>query len=324
MPRPSTSLATQRPDLATFTEFDLEMQRRGYIGNRVFPVMDIAKQSGTFGRIPLEQLLASAGDTRRSPMAGYSRGDWKFEPDSYATSEYGWEEPIDDREAEMYSDFFDAEQISTMRAYEQVLRAQEIRVANAVFNATTFSSQTTSVTNEWDDTASATPITDVETAVKAVANRTGIWPDTLVINRLVFRNLRNCQQIIDRINSAGAGQITRATDINEAQLAAVFDLPKIIVAGNYNNTANEGQDASLAQIWSNEYAMVAKTASTNDMREPCLGRILHWGGDGSSSEGRVESYRNEEIRADVIRVRHEVTEKVLYTEMGQLLDNITT
>ena len=58
MPSPSTALATLRPDLGgSFEEFDLAMDRQGFIATRVLPVLEVAKASGVFGKIPIEQLL---------------------------------------------------------------------------------------------------------------------------------------------------------------------------------------------------------------------------------------------------------------------------
>lgn len=325
MHSPSSSLATQRPDLATFEEFDLEMERLGFIAQRVLPVFDVPHQAGNFGIIPIEQLLQTR-DTNRAQSGGYSRGAWKFETSTYATSEHGAEEPVDDREAAMYRNYFDAELIASKRAYDAVLRNQEIRTADLVFNATTWSgaSLTTAITHEWDDATNAVPITDVEAAVRKVYDNSGVWPNALVINRKVFRNLRDCTQVINRIASSGAGSPTKATDITVQMLAQVFDLQHIIVAGSSKNTAAVGLAASLSQIWSDEYAMVCRVAETNDMREPCIGRIFHWGEDGSQIGGQVETYRDETVRADVVRVRHDVQEKVLYPQMGHLLSNITT
>lgn len=324
MPSPSSSLATLRPDLAgSFMEFDLEMQRRGFVANRVLPVTEVAKQAGTFGKIPIEQLLSSP-DTKRSSGGGYNRGNWTFDDTSYATEENGWEEPVDDREAKMYADYFDAEQVSTMRAYEFVLGAAERRAAALVFNATTFTSQTTNVTNEWDDYSNATPITNVEVAVQAVYARTGMWPNAMVINRKVFRNLRLCDQVISAITASGAGRPAKASDVTVEMLQAVFDLEEIIVAGTSKNTTKEGQTASISSNWSDEYASVFVKPRTNDIREPGLGRTFHWGEDGSEIGGTVESYRDETRRSDIIRVRYDVDEVLIYTEMAQLLDNITT
>jgi len=326
MPSPTSSLATLRPDIAgSLEEFDLAMDRQGFIAQRVLPVFEAQKQAGTFGRIPLEQLLQKR-ETRRAPGAGYSRGSWKFETESYATEEHGAEEPVDDREAEMYAEYFDAELISAARALDAVLRNQEIRAADLIFDPSTWTGAalTTTITNEWDDYTNAVPIDDVEGAVRKVYTGTGVWPNALVITKLVFRNLRNCDQVIERIVSSGAGNPAKPSDVTAAMLAAVFDLPNIIVAGSSENTADEGQARSISPVWADEYAMVCRVAETNDIREPCIGRIIHWGADGSQIGGTVESYRDETVRSNIQRVRHDVQEKRLYTEMGHLLQNVTT
>ena len=325
MPSPESSLSTQRPDLASFFEFDLEAEKAGFVASQVFPVMDVASQSGNFGIIPVEQLLQER-DTKRAPGSGYARGDFTFQPSTYACEEHGAEEPVDDREAKMYAEYFDAEVVSTARAYGSVLRNAELRVANAVFNATTWTGAalTTGITNEWDDLTNAVPITDVEAAVLKVYDGSGLWPNALVVNRKVFRNLRNCSQVIDRINSAGAGNPSKASDVTKEMLAQVFDLDHVIVAGSSRNSATEGQAATPAQIWSDEYAMVCKVATSADMREPCIGRCFHWSEDGSSIGGTVETYRDETVRGNVVRVRHDVDEVVLYPQAGHLLSNVTT
>jgi hypothetical protein len=324
MPSPTSSLATLRPDLATFLEFDLESENAGYIATEVFPVINVQSQAGNFGKIPIEQLLQQR-DTRRAPGAGYSRGNFTFDKATYATEEHGTEEPVDDREAKMYAEYFQAEQISTMRAFSAVLRNAEQRVADAVFNTTTWTGAdlTTAITHEWDDATNCVPLTDVEAAVQKIYDNSGLWANALVINRKVFRNLRNSDQIIERINASGAGSPSKATDVTVQMLAQVFDLDRIIVAGTSKNAAKEGQAVSIGQIWSGEYAMVCKIATSADMREPCVGRTFHWSEDGSSIGGTVESYRDEVIRGDVIRVRHDTDEIVLYPEAGHLLSNIT-
>ncbi len=323
MPSPSTSLATLRPDLAdSLAEFDLQMNMNGFVGSSVLPVINVDRESGKFGRIPLEQLLQNAS-TKRAMGAGYSRGNWTFTDESFVCEEYGHEEPVDDRSRSVYADYFDAEQISALRARSIILVEAEKRIAAAVYNETTFSGQITTVTNEWDDATNCTPIVDVNTAINAVYDRTGIWPDSLVMNKKVFRNLRASDKIKDAIAASGAGDPTKQSDITVQMLAQVFDLKNIFVAGGSKNSAAEGQTATPAQIWDDEYAMVFKAASSNDIREACLGRTFHYGGDGSQQEGMVETYRDEAVRADIIRVRHDVDEKILYPEVGQLLKNIS-
>lgn len=324
MPAPSSSLATLRPDLAaSFTQFDLAMDRQGFICQRVLPVMEVPSQAGNFGRIPLAQLL-QARNVDRAPGGGYSRGNWTFDPMTYACQERGAEEPVDDREANMYANYFDMEQICAMRALDVTLRQQELRVAAQIFNTATWTgaSLTAAGTAVWSDAVNGVPITDVEVAVRKVYDNSGLWPNALVLSKKKFRDLRLSAQVKAAIAATGAGYPTRAQDITVAQLSAVFDLPYILVAGGTKNSATEGQTATPAQIWDTTKAMVCRVAETNDIREPCLGRMFHWGSDGSSIGGTVETYRDETVRSDIVRCRHDVQEQVLYTQMGFLLTGL--
>lgn len=327
MPQPSTSLATLRPDLAdSLQEFDVMADAMNLIGPRVLPVIQVDSQAGNFGRISVEDLLIDP-DTRRAPRSGYNQGDWNFDDGTYSCLEHGWEEPVDDRERRAFQNYTNLETLATARAQGVILRSMEKRIADLVFNTTTWTgaSLTTAVTNEWDDATNATPVADVEAAVQKVYDGTGLWPNALVINRKVFRNLRNCDEIRDRIESAGAGDAAKASDVTEAMLAAVFDLDYILVAGGSKNTANRGASASISQIWSDEYAMVCKVATDpNNFAEPCIGRTFHWAEDGSSPRGTVETYRHEGIRSNVVRVRTDTDEQILYPQCGHLLSNITT
>lgn len=322
---PSSSLGTLRPDLAAFFEFDLEMETKGYIGTRVFPVVEVNLQADSPGKIPLEQLLFTA-DTTRTDEGNYNRGSGKFETFSYATKENGWEESIDSRSKARYKNILDLEKILSARAMGVVTRNQEQRVAAKVFDTAvwTGASLTTAISNEWDDFVNAIPITDVEAAVRKVYDGSGLWANALVINRRVFRNLRNCAQIIDRIASSGAGSPTKATDVTEAMLAACFDLDHIIVGGSSKNSANEGQTATPTQIWSDEYASICRVSDSADMQDPCVGRTFHWGEDGSSIGGAFEEYEDLRSRGRIIRVRHDTDEVVMYAQAAHLLSNVTT
>lgn len=324
MGSPSSSLSTLRPDLAgSFMEFDLESNAMGYIATDVLPIISPAKQAGNFGKIPVEQLLKER-DTARAPGGGYARSGFEFEPLTYACEEHGAEEPVDDRRSAMYREYFDAEMIAAMRARHAVMINAEKRASAAVFNTSTWtgSALTTTITEEWDDPDSAIPLTDVENAVQAVWDGSGIWPNAMIINRKVFRNLRNVDQIIDRVKFQGFMDV-RAGNISELAMAQAFDL-RLIVAGSARDSAKEGQDTSIAPVWSDEYAMICRIATSNDIQEACIGRTFHWDEDGSTPGGTVEQYRDETVRSDIIRVRHDVDEVILYAQAGHLLSNVTT
>lgn len=318
---PSVLLSTLRPELSgSFMEFDLAMNQAGFIATEIFPVLEVGKASGEFGKVTVESLLRTL-PTERAPGAGYNRSQWDFTKDTFITQEHGHESVVDDREAAIYRDYLDAEMITAERCRHIVMQNAEIRAAALIQASGTFN--TTGITNEWDDHANAVPLTDVEGAVNRLWAK-GIIANALILTWKQFRNLRLCDQVAEKIHSSGAGQSVLPSQITKAMLAQAFDLPKIIVAGSIKNTANQGQSASLSGTWSDEYAMVTRVADSNDISEPCIGRTFHYSEDGSTIGGTMESYYDTSVRGNVIRCRHDVQEKLLYAEAGELLSNAIT
>jgi hypothetical protein len=80
---------------------------------------------------------------------------------------------------------------------------------------------------------------------------------------------------------------------------------------------------TAASVWTDTYAMLLRVATSGDFSEPCIGRTFHFSADGSAIGGTVEMYREEARRADIIRVRHDVDEVRLHTEMGFLITGAT-
>lgn len=321
MAAPSTSLATYRPDLGgSFEEFSLEANAEGFIGLQAAPVIEVSSASENPGKIKLAQLLQDV-ETRRVSGAGYNRGKWEFEKFSYATEEHGFEEPVDDRQRRMYRDYFDLEMMATRRARARVLTNLEKRIAAKYAAASNSAAAGTVWTSaQW---ANATPIANVEAAQEAIRARTGFYGNALILTRKMFRNVRNCAQVLDRITGGGGAQASRADLVTAEQLARVFDVEMVLVAGGHKNTANEKQTAVLASIWGDTACYVARVATTQDVMEPCAVRTFHWGEDGSSVGAVIETYRDESVRSDVVRARCDIDEVTMYDEMIEKITGIS-
>jgi len=325
MATPSTAIT--RFELgSTFTEFDLRMNMMNFIGHRVLRPRVVGKNSGDIGKVPLGQLLQSKS-TKRNPGSAYARDTFEFDKFSFAVAEFGKEEPMDDAQLAMYGDIIDAEAIAADRAEEAVLNEYERDAASAVFNTTTWTGATltTSVTTEWSTYATADPINDVMAAAEKV-EASGVDPNALVITKNVWRNLLQCDQVVDRLKYT----VTPTVDQVRSALAELFGLRYILVAGGFKNTANEGQTASVSRIWDDEYAMVCRVAESDDPREVCIGRTFIWPGDGPGAPGDggslaviMEEYREEKVRGTVFRARNNRDIVIMYAAAGHLLSNIT-
>ena len=85
-----------------------------------------------------------------------------------------------------------------------------------------------------------------------------------------------------------------------------------LAAGSLANTAESGQDASLSDLWSSTYVLLAKVATgpTNDITEPSVGRTFIWN-EGAREEVIAEEYYDSGVRSNILRVRHDTKEALL-------------
>lgn len=332
MPAPTPDTAIQRPDLGALVYEYLETgPAMGYIGMEVMPTFPVMEQTAGYSVMPQEALL-KIFDTKRAMRGTYNRSDYEFENGFYATSENGWEEAVDDRERKLYANAFDADVVAVKRAVNHVLRGQEKRIADKVFNATNFTAN--SITHEWDDADNAVPLEDIETGKLSVRSACGMVPNTLIIAYSTFLNLRRSAQLIAQFGQNFAGQ--DANRMTVSQLAGLLDIEKLLVGGAIYDSAKKGQSASIADLWSNEYAMLTVTSSSPDLTVPCIGRTFMWTED-SPGISTTEQYREEPRRSDIFRVRHDTDEafiqskdedgtakSTIYKSVSYLMDNITT
>jgi len=305
--RAKTDSAIYRPDLGVQVMEYVEGVTMPFIGLEVMPIFMTPKQASIYPVIPKEALL-KIPDTARAPRGEYNRGDWTYERGKYSTSEQGWEEPIDDTERSLFDQEAAgmADFIATKRGMNHIMRAQEQRIANKVFDPVTFTAN--SVGNEWDKPAQATPIDDVNDGIASFRLACGMLPDALIIAYSTFLNLKNCDQVVDRLKYTFAGiDINR---MNSEQLAAVFNVPRVLVGGAVYDSAGQGLDTVVADLWSNEYSGLVKISSGPDLVQPGIGRTFLWTED-SPQNPIVEQYREDKIRSDVFRVRHNTDEALM-------------
>lgn len=320
MPRPTSATTLQRPDLGAIVyEYMLEAEQRGFIGTRLLPVFEVPEQSGDYPVIPIEAML-KLQDTARAARGNYNRSDYKFETGNYACKEHGWEELLDDSEANLYRRYFDAEEVAVKRCVDVLLRAQEARIAAKVFNTSNITA-TSDVTIPWSTSATAVPRADVTAAKLAMRAVSGLNPNIIAMSQKVFNYIMLIAEIKDAMKYTNPVEIGGA-EAQRKLLAMYFGVDEILVAGAMKDSAKKGQSFSLADIWDDEFILLAAVSNGGqDLREPCLGRTFLWTAD-SPQIVTTEEYREEKARSGVYRVRQNVDEAFIFTGAGYLLGNI--
>jgi len=297
-----------------------------FIGLSIMPVVPVMVETDRFFKRSAASLLKRP-DGKRASGTNYKRDATDLTQDTYECEEYGLEAVIDDKERARFRDFFALETMRAQDKAKELMRGHESRVAALLFNETTFpASGTTGVnlTNEWDDTTNATPITDLATGKQAIVNKCGEVPNTLVLpNLAIFWALCMNNQVRESLGFKYSPKNTGEAVIGADALAMALGVEKILVPrGRYVTNPDSAATASFSDLWNAEYAFLCVTDDSADPTRVCIGKTFAWDADGGLFTS--ESYRDDGVRGDVIRVRQNVDEKVLLTECGYLFKNVTT
>lgn len=304
--QPNKGTAKPRPILsAAASQVMTNAPLNGFIAARIFPYFQVAEAHGIYPVIPAKALF-NVPETRRGERGAYSRSTEDFESGQFFTKENGHEMTVDQRFAKLYSSMLDLELYTTRLCAAKILRAQEVRVAAKVFNTSNYLS--TAASAAWD--VAATDIKkDIHTGRTALRAK-GIEPNALILADALYRKLTLNSTIIAAAKDMFPDAAKTGT-VTKAMIEAYLEIPEIIVGGAMKNTANRNKAASLSDIWSDSYAMLGRVASEgDDITEPCIGRIMRWN-EGAGEEFIAETYYEDQVRADIVRNRHDTAEVLL-------------
>ena len=306
---------TPRMDLGQAV-LEFILKRSEFIGLQALPLFKAQLKAAVFNAITRE-CLTKVPETKRATGANYNRLNFETTEKSFSCVEHGLEGPLDDGEKKLYANDFSAELVTVEQIIGLILLAQEYRIAQKLFNTTTFTGAALYTDNSgspWDNIATDI-IAQVRAAKEKVRQNCGLIPNTLIISETNLNRIKANTGIKDAIKYT-----TKLTDDELfAVLGALFGIKKVLVGKAIRNTANKGKTFSGADVWNDNYAMVAVTADNPiNLKEPSVGRTFLWVAD-SPANPVVESYREDAIRSDVFRVRHDIDEKIIDAYFGHLM-----
>ena len=319
MASPTSSAAVSRADLTGIVSEHV-LRGQNFIAPQLLGVIPTPEKKGDFSRLPSEAVTAPSNKPR-APRSKYEQVDFEVEGDSFDCIEYGLEIHVDDSERALYSSRFDLEVTSSEILMNRLQLGSEKRTADQIASDFTVSGDTgTNVANEWDDFDNATPIADVMAAREVIRDKCGVYPDTLELSPKHIVNLSQCDEIVDRVKYVNGA--VSAGELTPAFFAELFQVDRILVPHGRYNSANDGADEVLADIWPEEWCFLAVTSASANALDSRVGAIFAWEDDGGVMT--IEQYRDETARSDVLRARQHVDEKIFSTRFGYRLGNLVT
>ncbi len=301
MRRESTSIS-YNPWLAELLkEYDVEKAAKKFIGRKAAPIFNSPECQGTYPIMNRENFKKRVS-TRRVQDGSYNRIDGTFGSGTYECEEHGIEERIDRRRRVRYRNLFDAKAAAQQQVWYQQLLNHEYRV-HALFDGMSLTN--TNVSTAWSTVASGVPLTDLETQFEKLEDACGCVREdlTVIIPRADFKELTHTDQVNDKLKYTfrmGAG--IQPSMITAKQVADMLNIKQVLVARSVQDSADEGQSESNAQIWTAGVIYIGLLAEENDPLEtPGGARTVVWDAYESGFPG-VYDYGEERTNSDIVRV----------------------
>ena len=314
----SNSAAVFRGDIAGVLEQAKDWEST-LIGTRVLPVLNVPVRAGQYPSFTLKNGQLLKNDVKsRAPYGSFARGTRSYDYNSYLALEYGYEEAVDDTVTADVGRFFDAEVIAAKLARRKLLLAHELRVSSAVFNASTFTATNSSTAYTSANLATFDVGYDVQLAIdRLLANGESQNNLRVVIPYPVWTLVRASTKFQNRLRGIGLSTDTILNASSEAA-AQVFGVQEVLIGRASYDSAPEGVAFSASQAWPNTYIWVGSvTEASGGYFGGGAGFTLNWSEYGPAVG--VFTYRAEEIKSNIVRASHYVSEKVVNSNAGQLI-----
>ena len=295
-----------------------------FIADKVVPVIPVDKKSDKFFTYTKNDWFRDEAQ-RRAGGTESAGGGYGLSTDSYSADVFAFHKDVDDQT--LYN--ADAPLNPLREATEFVTRRLALRKEiqwNSDFFAGSIwgndydgvaGTPSTNEVKQWSDYAASDPIDDIEDAKAGILSTTGMEANTLVLGYDVFRTLKNHPDIVDRI------KYTSSQTVTADMLAAMFDVPRVIVSKAVKATNNEGATGAYA-FTSGKKALLCHVAPTPGLLTPSAGYSFSWTGvsGGLGATIGTSQFRMESLKADRIEAEMAFDNKVIASDLGWFWDSI--
>lgn len=294
-----------------------------FIADKIFPLYGSATKTGQYRKIKkgTGNILAmtSSDTTLRAPRTAYKEVDRTYEKASFACQDRGLTEVIDDSDQADLQRFFDAQATSTRLVLNNILRAQEARVAAKIMDESTWGKVDATAALTEANIATIDIAQDIEEAIARVQKR-GELVNTIIMSRNIWKRVRRSTLLRKYIFGDNAGGKIITKDVFLATFQDSAPITSLYIAEAVYSTAKKNEtvaDNKLSYIWGDDYIWLGNVAGGSpDMGG--AGRIIYWQEDAEFNYV-VETFRDEPRRSDVVRVRQHNDEHVVNECAGTLI-----
>ncbi len=289
-----------------------EQSAEGFIGDKLFPTVPAPSgETGTFYTFTNSKNYFTLPDkTVRAPGTSYGRGQLGIGDDTYKTIQDGWEIPVDDRIQDNALPPYDPRKDAIIAAAHVIMLRREKHIIDNITNATTFASFTEAlaVGDQWDNNNSD-PVRQVDDWSENIRGEIGRRPNKMVMAYDVWLKIKEHTDIKARIKTTSDSIVT--LDL----LTRLFNLDEIMLSFAMTNTAEEGQNESLADMMTKKI-FLAYINPTPSIMAPSVGYTIQVNGM------QARTYREDAVDSEIARASVNEVHKIVAPDCGYLVTTV--
>jgi len=310
MSQPTTSQVHVNRPLTNLSVAYIQSQD-AFIATKVFPVVPVDKKSDSYYVYTKNDWFRDEAELR-SPATESAGSGYNLGTASYDCKKWAIHKDIPDDVRENEDSPLSSDRDATQFVTQRMLLRKEIQWTADYFTTGKWGTDVTPA-NLWSNYGTSDPIADVRGGVRAILAVTGMKPNKLVLGYDVFTKLQDHPDIIDRLKYVGGA----TSAITRQQLAALFDIPEVLVCEAIKATNNEGETAAYDFV-QGKHALLVYAAPSPSLLAPSGGYHFAWKGvsGGAGETVAITKLRMDLKKADRIEGEFAFENKLVAADLG--------
>lgn len=274
------------------TQISVGWPNEGLVGESLFPVVNVRKQSDKYYIFGREGWLPE--DDARAPgsVANEVIG-MQVSTDTYYAKEHALQIAVTDEERENADSPLSPDRDGTEMVTSKIMLGREREMQVLATTAANYASTNTTTispgNDRWEDYTNSDPIGDLRTGKAAVHSRIFREPNVAVVPYQVMTVLEDHPDFLERI------KYSERAIFSPELLASVLGFQRVVVPGVGINSAALGQPVSLGYLWGKD-VVLAWVPPRAGLKIPAYGYEFQW------NRQFVDRWREDPRKSDIIRV----------------------
>lgn len=288
-----------------------------YIASKVFPIINVDKQSNKFYTFDKNDWFRDEAKARADSTES-AGGGYNLSTDNYSCDVYAFHKDVGDQVLSNSDSILEPMRHATEFVTQRLLLKMELDWTSTYFvDAVWGTSYTPS--NLWSDYAASDPIGDIETGRETILASTGFEPNVLVLGYHAYVTLKNHPDFVDRV------KYTNSDPVSDSMLAQYFGVDKIYVSKAIYSPTVEGAATPTYQLINGDHALLLYVDPSPGLLSATAGVTFAWnGGTMPGASVAMKRFRMERIAAERIEGQICYDQKIVATDLGYFLHQVTT